>query len=243
MKDRYPYLSYWNETGFQEFPGIPPSELVKPCVQIVRESLRKRLAKNLHTRFFLTKEDLERREAELMDVFEPEIMEMIAERFQEIMAQHMLEEGYRTFEAKKAVINGQDRETALREWGKDQLPSTQGGESLFTTNRKLILKKVHQELQDCIKEVRRNSGIPLRNDHDYVWGINGADPPGESELIKSNVPDWQTIFDNSELPLLTYYSSVSRVSLEIICKRLTRCLPHRIKPKTLQNQLNTLKST
>lgn len=232
MKDRYPYLSYWKETGFQEFPGIPPEELLKPYIENALAHFRKVRNSSPYARLLLSKEDREFEEAEFLNEF----LKMAGERFQEIVAQEMLERGRQSFEATKEVVYGQDRGQILRKWGRASLPNTRGGARILSENLKQILKTIHLELQECIDEVRRSCSdeIPLKDNKDYPWGADA------SEVIAFDVPDWEAIFDRSELPLLTKYSSISQTSLEIISQRLTQCLPRTIKPRSLQNLLDNV---
>ena len=83
-----------------------------------------------------------------------------------------------------------------------------------------MLKSIYLEMQDCIKEIRRRSGVPLKSvPSDGDWD-------DWSEYIKEYIPEATAIFTNRELPLLTEHPSVANTAAKIILRRLRKYSPH-----------------
>lgn len=91
------------------------------------------------------------------------------------------------------------RDKVMRGLGNKILPSSTGGPFLLNENRKKSLKRVYQELTGCVKGFRRELGIPLNNTEPYEWGEIAMDDISD---ILSDFPQFQLIFDETELPLL-----------------------------------------
>lgn len=130
------------------------------------------------------------------------------------------------------MINGEDRETVLRDLGRKIFPQTRGGASIFTEDEKRTLKTLYLELQECIKEIRRKLDIPLKQPgvYDLTQDI--------LENINHYFPEIDNLFLQQELSLLIKSSSIPDTDAEIIVQRINKCIPTNItSPRTIQDIL------
>jgi len=253
MKERYPFLAHWKKTGLNKFPTYYSEEILQGIftylaeerLRVEEEDLRKNFRnyfdqsptfrwglKSREEAYLLENSYIEAMRAELVQKY----WSSFEQRIEDEIERKSIDAGQREMQAYRDIIKGEDRGQVIRDFV-SPLPNSQGGKTLFTKDQKVILKCVYLEFQECIEKIRRICDIPLRDNHDYPWGYMD-----ESEGIIMDIPDWEVIFKKSELPLITEYSSISDVSLEIISERLKACPLRKPSPRTLQNILDKVTS-
>jgi hypothetical protein len=234
LKNRYPFLASWKEQGFDKFPSIPVSAIIefykKRFFDFLRRDGRSPLKEIL----------LENRPEngaiidaanELLDRDAKKWMFRVAEK---MMIAETWALGRLSAEARHRVINGEDREIVLRDLGRKILPQTKGGASIFTLDQKKTLKVLYHELQECIKEIRRQLDIPLKESGYYL----GQNKP---EDIEHFCPGIDNLFVEEELSFLIKNPSIADTAAEIIVRRINQCIPTNLtKPRALQNFLNSI---
>lgn len=227
----YPYLVNWKKEGLNKLPKLSLEVISQEAKKVIekfepqlRKIFREMFNKSIYMRFGVeSPEHLRLIEDECMPTATQLVywfMEDWGDK-EENKKQDFLNAG---LEIKNRAPRGKDKVSAGRNLINLLLPSTKGGPSIPNKDHKAILKRNHLELQKCIKEVREKCEIPLKEDNQFLW--ESAD---KSETIMDTIPNWDIIFDKSELPMITKYSSVAQVSLEIIAKRCD------LSPHTLQN--------
>lgn len=231
MKTEYPYLAYWKERGFDKFPTIPPDVILKKNREAFQESLKKN--RGIHSRFFLSEEDLKLRDSEIVEMNTPAINEEIATRLRAVMDNAIYEMGLFCFELQKRFMyESLSREDAKQEWANKFLPSMKGGAGLPLQNQRQILKQILPELVSCIKSIRRQLDVPLGATDGRNWPVQES-----PEDMEKYVPDIRLIFDEKELPLLVEQPSVTKTAINIIHKRLRHIDMNLITPRTLEDLL------
>lgn len=232
FKKRYPYLIYWKERGFKEFPTIPPDVILDKAKKSFEKSYTKTLNNSVYSRF-LPEEVVQARLQETLNSAKPLLDEMTANICQAQIDTTIYEMGMQDIELlKKFKINGDSRDKIIREWGRKTLPQTKGGPAILSRNVRYVLKKVYKELIKCIKEVRKKLDVPLTNTENYKYDSDVM--PGE---IKELVPSILLIFNEEELPLLIDNPSIKDTAFKIMHNRLRRCVLNPITSRTLENIL------
>jgi hypothetical protein len=237
MKERYPFLYQWKLQGFNEFPTIPLHHFT---VEAWKRRYLEYLKESEETEIYsiLTKKKPSIKE--FQDVIWPRAVEvaragmkMADDIILEIIYKEVWNLALIVIEAEGKILKDEaSKEQALKELGKKIFPETRGGKSIFTELQKAILKVIHEELKNCIKEIRRFLGIPLRKDPEWSWGSY------ESKDIKGIIPETSDIFQDNELQLIDNKKSISAISYDIITKRLRSTLRHSITPRTLKDLLD-----
>jgi len=205
LKDRYPFLVDWKKRGKKEFPKFPKEALIK----ITIHNDRKALANKILT-------------SEVRIPPQIEIIDATTEK-QWISLIH---------DARSRILSGGEaREKVGRDLLNKLLPETKGG-TAFNNNQAIILKYVHRELQELIKEFRRKLDMPLQQ-------CSGVPPKEDIEKI---FPEILELIYPNEIEILSTESSISKSSLKIIKSRLLHSpnINHKVSIKSLQNILSKI---
>ena len=247
VKDRYPFLTYWKEQGFNEFPKIDPEIfldfLVQPHIKRFREAVKDRLNKSPLLMFSANPEEcLYIMSEEAVELNRPKIERMVWERFKQRLIDQDKEIIKQWSEAVKSIVfDGKNRDEAGRDLANKILPKRQGGKTIYSKTQKLILKYIYLELLDAIKEIRRSIWVSLKRDDFFTYCDD--DETDGSDAIKKWVPWWNEVLMEKELPHITRDSQISKCALYILSERLTKhTLGSIISPRTLQDILKTVRN-
>jgi len=232
MKQKYPYLAYWKNRGFDKFPTVPPDVLKKRGEEAFRKSFRKHRSKypSLNSEKEKVFEEL------AVELFKVETDTITAVHYKNKVDEFINHEGRRSLELRrKFVREGTPREEIEREWSKHSLPPTKGGPAIPDKNVRRFLKKSYIELVDCIKTIRLIMDVPLTKTDSWEH-IN----ENHEDIIEC-VPETLDIFTKKELPLLIEKPSVRDTAIIIIHKRIKTCVLNPITPRTLADILDKTK--
>lgn len=232
----YPHLTLWKELGFDRLPVIP----FETWIASYQEKAVKRLyAKSVYHIGF-NAESHENIKEDLRDRVSLVLYGMIQDKADDVTWL----KGIQLIEASKvARLKGNN---GLAE-GLD-ITSQPGGGIKFINNELWALKQCYQELQACIKEVRRANYIPLKADPFFDWN--------EARVLDLAAPkslSWLgDLFHSDELPFFVCYTVVNAAgkeilytrvtdcALEILCKRLRLILRYEISKRSLHDKLKKI---
>lgn len=205
MKNDYPYLAAWKETGLDQFPPIP-FEIIfdKTFPEGIRAGTLKELSKKT---FSGTPGD--------------SIIGKTLKEYDQTILQDV-------YEMRRRVELGESKKQLWKEFNRKYLPNRRGGK-IFTDPVKMnILKSLYLEIQDCVKAIRYEFGISLKDPEPDLlqWNLN--------EEIKEYLPEIAELFTDKELQDLTKYSKAD-AAIKILCDRLDD--RYQISQNTLRNNL------
>jgi len=204
----YPYLAFWKAHCLNQFPVIPPEELLRPHQeQAVKE-------------FYKSSEFASIVDPVTQVIYELEVKKRTADsimaHLEKKAAQTLLEEGIKSVQAQKdARLKGE----------KFSINPPAGGGVDFSNNELWALKEIYQELQDVIIRARRENDLPLRGN---------TTPRGAGHIALS--PWLANILEENELSLVPI-STPSESALTILTRRLKSGLRYNISPRTLKDKL------
>jgi hypothetical protein len=217
MEDKYPYLTYWMVEGLDSFPTIPPIiSIYKTLEEMFPKGVPVLFLKKL---FSITSN--ENKPDDSTNILDEVFSGLYYKKIKE------LQQRYDKGESKKGLLN---------ELGNLIFPNNKGGKIPFLHNKRdlNILHEIYKELQTCIKEIRENLLLPIRN-----LSLNQVEELTCEDIIESN-QSIEKVLKNEELlhTISLTYPNVSDAAMEILCCRLDPFLPKSINPKTIRNSFS-----
>jgi hypothetical protein len=229
VKQDYPFLKEWKRIGFNNLPRPPESVLLEQEISEIKK--RQKILKAFKDQ--IEGSQTENPDGLLNEIIEEAARQSLNEKIGRLKELYSAQAAGRDFKLRLKFLRGEiSRKQAQAQWAGASLPRTRGGKAVGNKNTLVLLKICYLEIQAAIKELRSAIGIPFpckKGDWkaQTLYWEDLKSLPGLAGLAE--------IFTEDEIRSLATIPSVSETALQILQKRLKRCLPQHLSARRLKD--------